>query len=38
VLESKRPILERAEIAFPELGAGDPWRAIEAWMEPMLQP
>ncbi|HSK02875.1 MAG TPA: hypothetical protein VK932_16600 [Kofleriaceae bacterium] len=38
LFERKRPVLERARIAAPELSIGDPWPELEAWMEPMLRP
>ena len=38
LLEQKRPLLESVRLLPPELGIGDPWPELEAWMEPMLRP
>ena len=37
-LERHRKAMEQSAIALPHLSNGDPWPAIESWLEPLLQP
>lgn len=38
LLEQKRSLLGSVHLPLPELGPGDPWPELEAWLAPMLRP